>query len=61
MNEIQDREKLAASKKQWHQKEAQRPLKEKIAILLSLQRQDLELIQRCRALRSWERPWDIEP
>jgi hypothetical protein len=50
-----------ASKKAWHRQQAQLPLKEKVRILLELQRQDYELIKRHRQLEVWERPWEIEP
>ena len=49
------------AKARWHREQAQLPLKEKIRILLELQRQDLPLIERRRALKPWERPWQIEP
>lgn len=49
------------AKKRWHREQAQLPLKEKVRILLELQRQDLPLIKRRRALKPWERPWRIEP
>ena len=45
----------------WHREQAALPLREKVRILLELQRQDLPLIRRHRPLRSWERPWPIEP
>jgi hypothetical protein len=49
------------AKKEWHRRQAQLPLKEKFRILLELQRQDLPLLQRLRPLKSWERPWEIDP
>jgi hypothetical protein len=52
---------MLARKREWHRAQAQRPLKEKVRILLQLQRQELPLIARLRPLRPWERPWDIEP
>jgi hypothetical protein len=45
----------------WHREQAALPLKEKVRILLQLQRQDLPLIERLRPLKPWERPWPIEP
>jgi len=51
----------AESKAQWHRVQASLPLREKVRILLKLQRQDLPLIRRQRPLRPWERPWPIEP
>lgn len=52
---------LAASKASWHRAQAALPLREKVRILLELQEQDLPLIAKQRPLRSWERPWPIEP
>jgi hypothetical protein len=44
-----------------HRIAAQRPLKEKIATLLAMQRQLLPVIASRRPLRKWERPWEIDP
>jgi hypothetical protein len=44
-----------------HRVAAARPLKEKIATLLVMQRQLLPVIRSRRVLREWERPWEIEP
>lgn len=52
---------LAESKLAWHRAQAALPLKEKVRILLELQKQDLPLITKQRPLRSWERPWPIDP
>lgn len=49
------------AKRDWHVAQARLPLREKVRILLDLQRQELPLIQRLRPLRTWERPWDITP
>jgi hypothetical protein len=56
-----DVESLFERKRAWHQEQATLPLREKFRILIELQRQDLPLIARRRALRPWERPWNIEP
>jgi hypothetical protein len=48
-------------KLKWHREQAALPLKEKVRILLQLQKQDLPLIERLRPLEPWERPWPIEP
>jgi hypothetical protein len=50
-----------AMKTAWHRQQAQLPLVEKVRILLDLQRQDYELLQRHRQLEWWERPWEIDP
>ena len=52
---------LFERKRAWHQAQAALPLREKVRILLELQRQELPLLARRRPLRSWERPWDITP
>ena len=52
---------MFARKREWHRAQAQLPVKEKVRMLLELQRQELPLIERQRPLRYWERPWDIEP
>lgn len=49
------------AKARWHREQAQLPLKEKVRILIELQRQDLPLVARQRALKPWEHPWPIEP
>ena len=54
-------ERLLDAKAAWHRAQAQLPLREKARILLELQRQELPLIARLRPLRSWERPWPVEP
>lgn len=36
-------------------------LKEKVAVVLELQRLYLPLLERHRPLASWERPWNVEP
>ena len=52
---------LIASKEAWHRVQAALPIREKVRILLQLQRQDLPLLAKQRPLRAWERPWPIEP
>jgi hypothetical protein len=52
---------LIRSKAAWHRAQAALPIREKVRILLELQRQDLVVIRQRRPLRSWERPWPIEP
>jgi len=42
---------LIASKEAWHRDQASLPIREKVRILLELQ----------RPLRAWEKPWPIEP
>jgi hypothetical protein len=52
---------LLDAKLSWHRAQARLPVREKVRILLELQRQELPLVARHRLLRSWERPWPIEP
>ena len=42
---------LIESKEAWHRAQAALPIREKVRILLALQ----------RALRAWEKPWPVEP
>jgi hypothetical protein len=49
------------SKARWHREQAALPVREKVRILLELQRQELPLVERQRPLRPWERPWPIDP
>ncbi len=51
----------AAGKAAWRRAQIALPLREKVRILLDLQKQDLPLISRRRPLRSWEQPWSVEP
>ncbi|MBI3047281.1 MAG: hypothetical protein HYY76_03125 [Acidobacteria bacterium] len=52
---------IIESKARWHREQAALPIREKVRILLELQRQELPLVQRQRPLRPWERPWPIDP
>jgi len=52
---------LFERKRAWHREQAKLPLSEKFRILIELQRQELPLLARQRALRPWERPWEITP
>lgn len=54
-------ERAYARKKEWHKQQAQLPIKEKMRILLQMQKQTLPLLARQRPLKWWEKPWDIEP
>jgi len=44
-----------------HQRHSTLPLPEKVRLVMELQRIVLPMIARQRPLRSWERPWEIEP
>lgn len=48
------------AKAQWHHEQARLALKDKVRILIELQRQDLPLIARQRPLKPWERPWPVD-
>lgn len=50
-----------AAKAEWHRAQARLPIKEKVRILLEMQKQDLPLIARHRPLKWYEKPWEIEP
>lgn len=52
---------LAERKARWHRAQAALPIREKVRILLELQRQELPLLEKQRPLRPWEKPWPIDP
>jgi hypothetical protein len=52
---------LREAKATLHRERAQMPLKEKVAMVLELQRMHLPLLERIRPLARWEHPWDVEP
>ena len=52
---------LIESKAAWHRAQASLPIREKVRILLELQRQDHPLLEKQRPLRAWEKPWPVEP
>jgi hypothetical protein len=58
-DELLDR--LRQGKAVLHRRHAALPLPEKVRLVMELQRIVLPLIARQRPLRSWERPWEIEP
>lgn len=57
--ELLDR--LRRGKAELRSRRTQMPLKEKVAMVLKLQRIYLPLLKRHRPLAPWERPWDVEP
>ncbi len=52
---------LRRGKAALHRHHAALPLREKVRLVIELQRIVLPLLARQRPLRPWERPWDIEP
>jgi hypothetical protein len=54
-------ERLWQGKAALHRRHAALPLPEKVRVVMELQRIVLPLIARQRALRGWERPWEVEP
>lgn len=48
-------------KEAWRRLQANLPLKEKIRLLLELQRKVHPILRQRRPLRPWEHPWAIEP
>jgi len=52
---------LRAGKARLHAEQQALDLPEKVSQVLALQRLYLPLLARRRPLRSWERPWDVEP
>jgi hypothetical protein len=49
------------AKARWRREMAARPPREKIALLLEMQRRLHPILQQRRTLHWWECPWDIEP
>lgn len=54
-------QRLRDGKRALHRRHAALPLREKVRLVMELQRIVLPLIARQRPLRAWERPWEIEP
>lgn len=52
---------LRAGKDALRTEREQLPLKEKVRLVLELQRLQYPLLSRQRTLEPWERPWEIEP
>jgi hypothetical protein len=53
--------KLRQGKDELRRDREELPLPEKIRQVIELQRLQYPLLARQRTLRSWERPWEIEP
>jgi hypothetical protein len=54
-------ERIFAAKREWHKRQAQLPIKEKVRIMLKMQKDDYPILKARGVLRSWEKPWNIEP
>jgi len=54
-------ERLRAGKAALHARHSALSLREKVRLVMELQRIMLPLIAKQRPLRSWEKPWDLEP
>lgn len=52
---------LRAGKAALRQRRIDLPLREKVRQVLALQRLQHPLLAARRPLRTWERPWDVEP
>lgn len=52
---------LRQGKADLRRQRTQLPLREKVRLVLELQRMYLPLLERQRPLASWERPWPVEP
>jgi hypothetical protein len=52
---------LRAGKDELRRERMALPLREKVRLVLALQRIQWPLIQRQRPLQPWELPWDVEP
>jgi len=54
-------ERIFAAKREWHKRQARLPLKEKVRILLQMQKDDYPILKARGVLPLWEKPWNIEP
>ena len=54
-------ERLREGKRQWRCNMAARPIEEKIAILLEMQKRLYPILCQRGRPRPWERPWEITP
>ena len=52
---------LRRGKREIHARQRNLPLPEKVRQVLELQKVDYEIRKQRGGLRSWEKPWDIEP
>ncbi len=57
----QEAERIFAEKRVWHKTQANLPLKEKVRILLQMQKDDYPILKKRGVLKSWEKPWDTQP
>lgn len=57
----QEAERLFAVRRERHRRQAELPIKEKVRILLQMQKEDHPILLKRGKLRSWEKPWGIEP
>ncbi len=57
---VEEAARIFAAKEEWHRKQAALPIKEKMRIMLELQKQDYPFLKARGVLRSWEKPWDCE-
>ena len=54
-------ERIFDAKREWHERQAQLPLKEKVAILLRMQKNSYPILKARGVLQSWQKPWDLTP
>jgi hypothetical protein len=58
---VADAERIFAAKREWHKRQAQLPLREKVRILLQMQKDEYPILRARGVLRPWEKPWTIDP
>ncbi|MDR3708132.1 MAG: hypothetical protein P4L33_07510 [Capsulimonadaceae bacterium] len=56
-----DAKRIFDAKREWHRKQARKPLKEKVRDLLQMQRDYYPILKARGGLKAWQKPWDIEP
>lgn len=49
------------AKARWRRDMASRPFREKVGLVLEMQKRLYPILSRRRSMRWWERPWEIEP
>jgi hypothetical protein len=49
------------AKARWRHEVARRPFREKVAMMLEMQKRLYPVLQKQRPMQSWQRPWSIDP
>ncbi len=49
------------AKARWRHEVARRSFREKVAVMLEMQKRLYPVLEKRRAMQSWQRPWSIDP